>query len=360
MDDPYGDDDNDFNVEGLISVTFEDMLCFLYDIDGKDAVDKVKREVKEDSKGKKIRRNNTFPVTTAKSIPQAQPMAQDKTNIEINDHDDGKITKKKNCKKATKKLSRRGQFSRQRRESDLNIDLPPLRRESSSLEDPVIRGSMVLKASQLSSTGEIDVVTPSSAKFAKLVIAPSPYRNTAHSRGEGCAISDTAHSNNSFVISPSERSATIAYSDSKYTDSSPSKSNDIINGGPDDDLSLSGSESSDISYEKSAPSDFFITKHSNESNCTVHTKSSQTNESTNFTKSTSLSASSNLVNNTPMSRNKRSNNRVFKSKNGAKSGHSLYTAHDIDRQKLGVITTTESVPLITTEESTSEERPHQI
>ncbi len=47
MDDPYGTDPNDFNVEFLADVVYSDIHVYIEDIDGSEAVDKVKRAMKK-------------------------------------------------------------------------------------------------------------------------------------------------------------------------------------------------------------------------------------------------------------------------------------------------------------------------
>jgi hypothetical protein len=41
LDDPYGNDPNDFDILGLANVVFQDIQLCLYDVDGKDASDKL-------------------------------------------------------------------------------------------------------------------------------------------------------------------------------------------------------------------------------------------------------------------------------------------------------------------------------
>ena len=42
LDDPFGDDPNDFDVLGLAQVVFEDIYISIYDIDGKEAADNIR------------------------------------------------------------------------------------------------------------------------------------------------------------------------------------------------------------------------------------------------------------------------------------------------------------------------------
>jgi hypothetical protein len=43
LDDPFGDDPNDFDVLGLAQVVFEDVYISIYDVDGKEAADAIRR-----------------------------------------------------------------------------------------------------------------------------------------------------------------------------------------------------------------------------------------------------------------------------------------------------------------------------
>jgi len=45
LDDPYGDDPNDFDVMGLAKVVFDDIYVAVYDVDGKDAATSLKKNV---------------------------------------------------------------------------------------------------------------------------------------------------------------------------------------------------------------------------------------------------------------------------------------------------------------------------
>eukprot|EP00563_Minutocellus_polymorphus_P013220 CAMPEP_0181066304 /NCGR_PEP_ID=MMETSP1070-20121207/25239_1 /TAXON_ID=265543 /ORGANISM="Minutocellus polymorphus, Strain NH13" /LENGTH=542 /DNA_ID=CAMNT_0023146829 /DNA_START=43 /DNA_END=1672 /DNA_ORIENTATION=- len=49
-DDPFGDDDNDFDCLGLARVVFEDLYISIYDIDGKSAADTLRRGVETNDK----------------------------------------------------------------------------------------------------------------------------------------------------------------------------------------------------------------------------------------------------------------------------------------------------------------------
>jgi predicted membrane chloride channel (bestrophin family) len=46
MDDPFGDDPNDFNVDALARVTYKDIIVTIRDVDGKEAASKVRKSIK--------------------------------------------------------------------------------------------------------------------------------------------------------------------------------------------------------------------------------------------------------------------------------------------------------------------------
>lgn len=47
LDDPFGDDPNDFDVLGLAKVVFEDIYLYVFDIDGKEAVDALRKSIED-------------------------------------------------------------------------------------------------------------------------------------------------------------------------------------------------------------------------------------------------------------------------------------------------------------------------
>jgi len=80
LDDPYGNDPNDFDVLGMANVVFQDIQICIYDADGKDAAEKLDKYFDFDIDHRRLEKENSNislnPVMVPVDIPQSQEMTQ--------------------------------------------------------------------------------------------------------------------------------------------------------------------------------------------------------------------------------------------------------------------------------------------
>lgn len=390
-------------------VLYNDIAVYLYDIDGKEAVDRVRRVVSDSVKkaspddsegnrngnGTKAKMNHntksqkakdqtrrsiffgsptTIPETTTFPAPQAPKPSLPVHNKPI-PHPD-RHPMKQQSKKTFGDISRQGQYSAKRNEKDLaKREITPITMEklttferNTSLNDQRTQGKLLDDVGRMPSEGEVIVLSPSSLEEEKLTYKPSKSRSQAKfqcSRLSTLSYTSDA-SDNSYLITASNRSG-IELSSEDSTESSEmiDEHNDENEMDKlDDDLSMSGSESSldGISFKQVKSTPEICYKLSNDSNASTQ-KSDLVNESINLSdKSTSLSDSSRLINTLTSTKCSSPNDTVGSSRKTPNPKMSLCTAQNFGTRQLGNlgISSSESASLIAESKSESPQKYEQV
>ena len=349
----------------------------MYDIDGREAVDRVRRVVSDSTKkaspddSKRIQNENLTQATksleaknqTRRSIifdspnktyetttlpaPQARREFLTTQNKPMPHLDSHPI--KQQSKNTCGDMSRRGQFLAKRNEihlarhemKSISKEMVAALERKTSLCDRRIQGKLLHSVEKMPSKGEVNVLSPNSEE-ERLTYEPSKSRRQAKFLDSRLStlsyISDasdnsylvTGSAPNSSGIENSSEESSISYQ--MIDEHNDENEEDEL----DEDLSMSGSEISldKNSFKQMKSSPEIRYKSSNDSNSTTQ-KSNFVNESINFTDgSTSLSNSSKLINTLTPSISASQNDRVRTTRKTSYPKMSLYTAQNFGTRQL--------------------------